>query len=76
MMAPITAVFYVLKAIVLTPYVIETSADFQAKGARGSLNHHCTPRCSKAWSAFKDEITDAIVTKHYWSLQSRQNFLA
>lgn len=59
MMAPITAAFYVLKAIVLTPYVIESSADFQAKGARASLNHHCTPRCSKAWSAFKGEITDA-----------------
>lgn len=59
MMAPITVASYVLKAIVLIPCVIETSADFQAKGARGTLNHHCTPRCSKPWSAFKDEITDA-----------------
>lgn len=60
MMAPITAASYVLKAIVLTLYVIETSADFQAKEARGTLNHHCTPRCSKPWSAFKDETTNAI----------------
>ena len=37
MMAPITVASYVLKAIVLTWYVIETSADFQAKGARGTL---------------------------------------
>lgn len=47
MMAPITASSYVLKAIVLTLYDVETSTDFQAKGASGTLSHHCTPRCSK-----------------------------
>jgi len=60
MMAPITAASYVLKAIVLTSRVIETSADLQGKGARGALNHHCTPRYLKPCSAFKDEITNAI----------------
>ena len=58
MMAPITAASYVLEVIVLTPYLIETSADFQAKGSRCTLNHHCPTRCSKSWSEFKGEIPD------------------
>lgn len=56
MMAPITAA----SAIVLTPYLIETSADLKAKGSRGTLNHQCPTRCSKKWSAFKGEISDEI----------------
>lgn len=49
----------VLKAIVLTSYVIETSADSQAKGERDALNHHSTPRCSKSFSGPQDEMAGA-----------------
>lgn len=82
MMAPITAASYVLKAIVLTSYVIETPEDSQAKGARGTLHHYHTPRCSKSFSTFKDETTGAVgnkmllVTEQYRSPQCEHSVLA
>lgn len=48
-----------LKAIVLTSCVIETSADSPAKGARDTLHHHSTPRCSKSFSGPQDEMAGA-----------------